>query len=99
MSSTREVAQWLMANPAPIHLGEVDAWTARVRAELGAASVERLLELLRRGDLEAQYQAMAAARALGVEVWAEGQAPDAAWSVTLPDGSHLEIRPEQQLAG
>jgi hypothetical protein len=54
--------------------------------------------LLAHGDLEQQYQAMAAARVLGAEVWANGREPDLTWLVTLPgEDCQRNIRPDQQL--
>lgn len=98
--TTKHVADWLAAHPAPIHKAEVPAWSERVRAELGGEALAELLELLARGDLEQQYQAVAAARALGAEVWADGQEPDLKWLVRLPGESRQrELRPVQQLAG
>lgn len=101
MSTThaKQVADWLAAHPAPIHKAEVPAWSKRVKAELGDSALDELLELLAHGDLEQQYQAVAAARVLGTVVWAEGQEPDLTWLVTLPgEGRQREIRPTRQLA-
>jgi hypothetical protein len=94
------VADWLTQHPAPIHLRDVAAWTELVAAELGNESFPSLLALLADGDAEQQYQAMAAARVLGAEVWADGREPDQVWRVTLPGEQHVRhIRPRQQLAG
>jgi hypothetical protein len=69
------------------------------RPELHAALSE-LVDLLADGDLEQQYQAAAAARVLGAEVWAEGEEPDMMWLVRLPSERRpREIRPAQQLLG
>lgn len=98
--TTKHVADWLAAHPAPIHKSEVPAWSERVRSELGEEALADLVELLAHGDLEQQYQAVAAARVLGAEVWAEGEEPDAVWLVKLPhDERERAIHPVQQLAG
>jgi hypothetical protein len=98
--TTKHVADWLAAHPAPIHKSEVLPWSERVRLELGRHALGEVLELLAHGDLEQQYQAVAAGRALGAEVWAEGEEPDAVWLVKLPgDERRRTIHPVQQLAG
>src|SRR2546421_7424593 len=98
--TTKHAAEWLAAHPAPIHTAEVPAWADRVRGELGEGALGELVELLARGDLEQQYQAVAAARVLGAEVWAEGEEPELTWLVTLPgEARPRAIRPAQQLAG
>ena len=102
MSTThaKKVADWLAAHPAPIHTSAVAAWSERVRSELGETALRDLVELLAGGDVEQQYQAMAAARVLGAEVWAAGKEPDIVWLVKLPhDTRQRTIRPAQQLAG
>lgn len=103
MSSTRtirDVADWLVAHPAPIHRSELAAWMERVRTDLGDEGIPDLMELLAEGDLEVQYQAVAAARALGAEVWAAGEEPDVVWLVDLPsDERRRTIHPKQQLPG
>jgi hypothetical protein len=101
MSTThaKKVADWLAAHPAPIHRSELSAWGDRVRSELSDAALEDLVDLLAHGDLEQQYQALAAARVLGAEVWAEGHEPEVRWLVRLPgETSEREVRPEHQLA-
>lgn len=98
-SEPLSVAGWLAAHPAPIHKSEVSTWSDQVRSELGDAALEDLADLLALGDLEQQYQAVAAVRALGAEVWAEGYEPDLKWTVTFSGaGSTNEIRPTEQLA-
>jgi len=98
--TTKHVADWLAAHAAPIHKSEVPAWSERVQSELGEEAFGDLVELLAHGDLEQQYQAVAAARVLGAEVWAGGEEPDAVWLVKLPhDESERTIRPVQKLAG
>src|SRR5437016_371756 len=98
--TSKHVADWLAAHPAPIHTPEVPAWSDRVKAELGEAALAELVELLAHGDLEQQYQAVAAARVLGAEVWADGDEPDAVWLVKLPRDDHQRrVHPAQQLAG
>ena len=98
--TTRHAAEWLAAHPAPIHTSEVPAWSDRVRAELGESALGELVDLLSHGDLEQQYQAVAAARVLGAEVWAEGEEPQMLWLVKLPrEARQREIRPAQQLTG
>jgi hypothetical protein len=103
MTTTRtakRAAEWFAAHPAPIHTSEMPAWSERVKAELGEAVLGELVELLERGDLEQQYQAVAAARALGAEVWADGEEPEMCWLVRLPrEERQRRIRPAQQLAG
>ena len=50
------------------------------------------------GDLEQQYQAMAAARALGADVSAEGYDPDLTWVVKLSGWDHaIQVTPKHQL--
>jgi hypothetical protein len=82
------LAEWLAANPAPIHTTEVAAWSARVQSQLGPSALTDLMHLLVSGDDEQQYQATAAARALGAEVWTQD---DNTWLVRLP-GEHDERR-------
>jgi hypothetical protein len=97
--TTKHVADWLAAHPAPIHESEVPAWSERVRSELGEEALADLVELLAHGDLEQQYQAVAAARVLGAEVWAEGNEPTMTWLVRLPnDAEARRVRPDHQLA-
>jgi hypothetical protein len=96
--TNKHAADWLLAHPAPIHIPDVPAWSERVRAELGPAALDELVDLLAHGDLEQQYQAVAAARVLGAEVWANGTEPDLTWLVTLPgEGRQRNIRPDQHL--
>ena len=97
--TTKRVAEWLAAHPAPIHTAEIPAWSDRVRDELGDRALGDLVELLAHGDLEQQYQAVAAARQLGAEVWAEGREPELRFRIKLPNESERVIRPTQQLAG
>lgn len=98
--TTKHAADWLAAHPAPIHTSEVPAWTERVNAELGTSALLELVALLAQGDLEQQYQALAAARVLGAEVWAEGEEPEMRWLVRLPgEARRRQLRPKQQLAG
>jgi hypothetical protein len=98
--SRKHAAIWLATNPAPIHPGDVAPWSERVQAELGQAALDELIELLAHGDLEQQYQAVAAARVLGAEVWADGKEPEMSWLVKLPgERRQPRIRPVQQLAG
>lgn len=98
--TTKHAAEWLAANPAPIHTAEVPAWADRVWGELGEGALADLVELLAHGDLEQQYQAVAAARILGAEVWADGEEPELTWLVKLPDDTRERvIRPAQQLTG
>lgn len=102
MSTThaKRVADWLAAHPAPVHKADISAWGDQVRSELGDAVLEDLIGLLADGDLEQQYQAMAAARVLGADVWAEGEDTDMVWLVKLPhDKRQHRIRPGQRLAG
>jgi hypothetical protein len=97
---TKHAAEWLAAHPAPIHTGEVPAWAGRVNADLGEAALGERVELLAHGDLEQQYQAVAAARVLGAEVWADGEEPGLAWRVRLPgEDDQRSVHPSQQLAG
>jgi hypothetical protein len=97
--TNRHVAEWLVANPAPIHASELPAWADRVQTELGPPALGDLMHLLEYGDLEQQYQAMAAARVLGVDVWADGREPDLTWLVSVPgEDEKRRIRPVQQLA-
>jgi len=101
MSTThaKQVADWLACHPAPIHKAEVPAWSERVKTELGESALSDLVDLLAHGDLEQQYQAVAAARVLGAEVWAEGEEPTMSWSVTLPgEPQPRSVRPMHQLA-
>lgn len=98
--TTKHAAEWLAAHPAPIHTPDVSAWSDRVRAELGESAFGQLIELLAHGDLEQQYQAVAAARVLGAEVWAEGDEPELTWLVRLPgEDRRREVRPDEQLTG
>lgn len=98
-NTTKHVTHWLGEHPAPIHTAEVGAWSDRVKAELGDAALGELVELLAHGDLEQQYQAVAASRALGADVWAEGDVPDMVWLVRLPgEASDRAIQPTHQLA-
>src|SRR4051794_19366100 len=102
MSTThaKKVADWLASHPAPIHTSDVSAWADLVRSELGEAAVDDLVDLLAHGDLEQQYQAVAAARVLGADIWAEGNEPDAVWLVKLPhEKRRRRIHPLHQLAG
>lgn len=64
--------QWLQRNPAPVRSSEMAAWSVRVCEELTVAALPELMRLLEHGDDEQQYQAVAASRALGAEVWATG---------------------------
>jgi len=82
--SASQVSRWLEENPAPIHRDQLKPWSKRVTRELGRATLPKLVRLLSDGDPELQYQAMAAARALGAEVWAETVDPELCWSVRLP---------------
>jgi hypothetical protein len=97
--TTKHVADWLAAHPAPIHTSEVAAWSDRVSTELGETALGELVELLAHGDLEQQYQAVAAARVLGADVWAHGEEPQMTWLVRLPgEAAQRAVRPEQQLS-
>jgi hypothetical protein len=97
-SSADEVSGWLMQHPAPAHRRDIPEWQARVRSKLGTDALEALIELLTNGNLEEQYQAMAAARSLGAEVSAEGYDPNLTWVVKLPGWDHArQITPQQQL--
>lgn len=101
MSTThaKKVADWLAAHPASIHTSEVAAWSECVKSELGQAALEAIVELLSHGDLEQQYQAVAAARALGAEVWAEGVEPEMTWLIRIPgEVRERYLRPQHQLA-
>ncbi len=96
-SSTQAVAQWLAQHPAPIHTQALPQWQHAVRSELGGTALDALVELLADGDLELQYQAMAAARTLGAEVYAEGQEPLCGWKVKLPkQHRYRRIVPREQ---
>lgn len=98
--TTKNVADWLVAHPAPIHRSGLPAWSDRVQAELGVEAFEVLLDLLAEGDLEEQYQAVAAVRALGAQVWAAGEEPQPVWLVDLPhEEKQRSIYPRQQLSG
>ena len=98
--TTKRVAEWLAVNFAPAHTADVPAWSERVRNELGEGALPDLVELLAHGDLEQQYQAVAAARQLGAEVWAEGKEPELRFRIKLPgDSRERVIRPSQQLTG
>jgi hypothetical protein len=98
--ATTDAADWLAKNPAPIHASKVPDWAARVQAELGESRLDEIVELLARGDLEQQYQAVAAARVLGAEVWADGEDPNLTWLVTLPmETLERRVRPAHRLAG
>jgi HEAT repeat protein len=98
--TTKHAADWLAAHPAPIHKSDVPAWSGRVKAELGEEALSELVELLADGDLEEQYQAVAAARVLGAEIWADGEEPELAWLVKLPgEDDQRRVYPSQQLAG
>lgn len=100
MSTTRatmDIGEWLIAHPAPVHRSELAAWTERVRDEVGDEGLPDLMELLAEGDLEVQYQAVAAARSLGAEVWADGEEPDVVWLVDLPgDDRQRTVHPKHQ---
>jgi len=96
--SVSQVGQWLEEHPAPVHLGQQESWAGRVTRELGQATLPELARLLADGDPELQYQAMAAARCLGAEVWAETVDPELCWSVRLPgESSPRFIRPKNQV--
>ena len=82
--SLSQVERWLEEHSAPVHHDQLEAWSGRVTRELGEAALPELVRLLSDGDPELQYQAMAAARALGAEVWAETVDPEFCWSVRLP---------------
>lgn len=100
MSTThaKKTADWLAAHLAPIHTSEVAAWSECVKSELGQAALEDLVELLSH-DLEQQYQAVAAARALGAQVWAEGVEPEMTWLIRIPGEARARhLRPQHQLA-
>lgn len=91
------VANFLLADPPPVHRREIPGWEERVRTELGAAALPALVELLEIGSPAEQYAAMAAARVLGAEVWATDREPNLAWKVTLPGAEAAEvIRPRRQ---
>jgi hypothetical protein len=89
------LVEWLAANPAPIHTAEVPDWSARVQSQLGPSAVGGLMRLLVSGDDEQQYQAVAAARTLGAEVWAED---DKTWLVRLPGEQHAHRVERSDLA-
>ena len=94
-----KTADWLAAHPAPIHTSDVAASAKYVRSKLGQAALEDLVELPSHGDLEQQYQAGAAARALGAQVWAEGVEPEMTWLIRIPDEARARhLRPQHQLA-
>lgn len=95
----KDVADWLATHPAPIHTREVQVWSDRVRAELGDAAFGELVELLAHGDLEQQYQAVAAARSLGAEVWADGEEPAMTWFRIPGESRRRRVCPEHQLSG
>jgi hypothetical protein len=91
------VANFLVAYSPPVRRSEVAAWEEHVRAELGAGALSPLVELLEIGSPGEQYAAMAAARALGAEVWATEREPNLAWKVTLPGARAAKlIRPRRQ---
>jgi hypothetical protein len=93
------VARWIAGHPVPIHRADAAVWSERVRSELGDGALSELLELLAHGDLEQQYQAVAAVRALGAEVWADGTEPEMTWLIRLPgETDERRLRPEHQLA-
>jgi len=65
-----------------------------VRWELSDRSLGALFSLLVSDDDELSYQAMAAARALGLTVWAAGTSNDS-WDITMPTGAQFRLaRPE-----
>ena len=98
--TTKQAADWLAEHPAPIHTADVGTWSDRVKTELGDDALGELVELLAHGDLEQQYQALAAARVLGADVCPEGDEPDMTWLIRLPGEDHQRaVRPVQQLAG
>ena len=98
--STEAVARWLALHPAPIHTRTLPQWQDEVRSELGGSSLDALVELLADGDPEQQYQAMAAARTLGAEVFAEGSETQMTWKIKLPKQRRFRrIVPRRQLPG
>lgn len=90
-----DVADFLAACPPPVHTSEAEAWRHQVEAELGRGTLPGLIQLLEIGSPAEQDAAMAAARALGAEVWAVGSEPDLEWRVTLPGEAPRMIRPRR----
>lgn len=90
-----DIADFLVACPPPVHTTEVEAWRRSVEAGLGRGAFPGLVELLEIGSPAEQDAAMAAARALGAEVWAVGSEPDLEWRVTLPGEAPRTIRPRR----
>jgi len=83
-------ARWLRLHPAPIRSSELSRWEESVRAEMSDDSLVALFTLLTGHDDELAYQAMAAARALGLTVWADGQTNDV-WDIRLPSGAEFRL--------
>jgi hypothetical protein len=91
------VANFLVAYPPPVRRAEMANWQARVRSDLGPMALPPLIELLEIGSPGEQYAAMAAARALGAEVWATDREPNLSWEVTLPGAAdRVVVHPRRQ---
>jgi hypothetical protein len=91
------VANFLVAYPPPVRRAEVPGWQAKVCSDLGPQALPALVELLEIGAPGEQYAAMAAARALGAEVWATDREPNLSWEVTLPGAADpVVVHPRRQ---
>lgn len=77
------LSRWLMENFVPSGKTALAGWKQLVRRQLAPSTLPGLIRLVVGGNDEERYQAAAAARTLGAEIWA---ADDdlAAWDVKLP---------------
>ena len=65
------LSRWLMENFVPSGKAEIDSWKQLVRRELSTSTLLGLLDLdlILAGNDEEQYQAVAAPRTLGADIW------------------------------
>jgi hypothetical protein len=91
------VANFLLAHPPPVHRSAMTAWHERVCSDLGVQGLPALVELLEIASPGEQYAAMAAARALGAEVWATDREPHLSWEIRLPGAADsFVVHPRRQ---
>jgi hypothetical protein len=72
-----------MENFVPSGKTEIENWKQLVRRKLAKTTLPGLLDLILAGNDEEQYQAVAAARTLGAQIWA-AEDDLSAWTVKLP---------------